>query len=1226
MILRCVAIHPLYIARMSRGGNSAVLYLALMVFVMVTIQIQLLLPNLAYERRVCLEEVWKRYDARHTQPIFLFWSNAEGVMRNDLQDRHYVVLEQLMVLHPRAPIIVVSDTLPPHIFEDYTHLGYNISVRRFDIKDLTFGIPGLQAWVEKIPTWRKGPYFASHMSDYYRFALTYMFGGTYTDFDALYLRPLTFLESAVGVDRAAGNCPWCLPESESSLHGPVYTAPGVMIGFPVRMGMMLQTLVRGFAISYDPECFVCVGPKALTLSISSIRAQTGALPGGDVTLLDSFELYPYNYQQIPGMFEATNSSREQYKMLRRNARSIHLFGKVSSALHINHGSVIDFATREIRVVSSFDSGTTDRLHLSAPDLFDLSRRAYLNVYLFDDIRVIDCAQLPGDSYEIFISVEEGTLHTRKLSGRSLHISGSLLRLNEFLSSLVYVGGPRDQVNVVVVGARSRTSITIPVMQIEHLLTIQVKTHGRPDKVGALIRSVRRYYSNMPILVGDDSRDSLNTLVNLTELRNTEFVSLPVDSGLSFGRNVMVQMTKTLYTMVIDDDHIFTGHTDLTGLVRTLESGNYDILAMKSPVDFERWHSDFAGVMSIENNSLILDGGNRGLHYGCEMVDFAHNKFVARVERLKVVPWNSKLKLGEHEDFYWRAKVAGLRVGSCAWASIYHDSPPHWLKRTHYDIQRGRVFQFMELMLTLNGWDCISNFGAKICRDKNKTVDTKREICSVGFVGERCDKCDVGFLGDRCDTCEAGRYSAACVPCNCPNKDTVCQEGYKSGGECTCKCPLVRGENLLHNAELKQEGVPDAFKAPIFWTTMNAESGPIVSPGSVAFRHEKMVFSGLQQYISLANLKPTELIIGADIRANLSSGGDPSDGFSLYTDAWYEDGSVEWGKVLPLPLGTYDWQTYEGTLQWPRPIVGLTFTLMFKLHSGEVEYRQPYVKEPICNCSQQIIDICKPITRSNCHPKHEDANCGCAPEMIGIGVEKAGTTSLWFWLAQHPQFVARDKEVRFEFSNYAGRLQKYYDKFPDVPRNSELVTGDFTPSYIMDPVAPESLAKLAPLATYVVVLRDPIERAYSQYSMDHTEGRNNLSFGESVRRELAALREFGIERANSIKNVTWEALSRYLYEPAVIKRHGLIEGSYIVSTGLYELQLQSWYRVIGQERFLLLDFAELEKSPVAVLERIAGRLGLRAFDWSSVIGTRWGTVRQGAPDNKTVEVLRWYFAP
>lgn len=88
---------------MSRGGNGAVLYLALMVFVFVTIQIQMLLPNLVYERRVCFEKVWKRYDACHTQPIFLFWSNAEGVIRNDLQDRHYAALEQPTVLHPRAP-------------------------------------------------------------------------------------------------------------------------------------------------------------------------------------------------------------------------------------------------------------------------------------------------------------------------------------------------------------------------------------------------------------------------------------------------------------------------------------------------------------------------------------------------------------------------------------------------------------------------------------------------------------------------------------------------------------------------------------------------------------------------------------------------------------------------------------------------------------------------------------------------------------------------------------------------------------------------------------------------------------------------------------------------------------------------------------------------------------------------------------------------------------------
>jgi hypothetical protein len=108
-----------------------------------------------------------------------------------------------------------------------------------------------------------------------------------------------------------------------------------------------------------------------------------------------------------------------------------------------------------------------------------------------------------------------------------------------------------------------------------------------------------------------------------------------------------------------------------------------------------------------------------------------------------------------------------------------------------------------------------------------------------------------------------------------------------------------------------------------------------------------------------------------------------------------------------------------------------------------------------------------------------------PDFVGVGAQRAGT-SWWFDLiAQHPS-VASDatKELhyfdRFCFTPFSERDIHEYRRF--FPRPASGITGEWTPRYMHDFWTPRLLARAAPEAKILVLLRDPIERYRSGFTL------------------------------------------------------------------------------------------------------------------------------------------------
>ncbi|MBU2787648.1 sulfotransferase [Acidithiobacillus sp. VAN18-1] len=196
-----------------------------------------------------------------------------------------------------------------------------------------------------------------------------------------------------------------------------------------------------------------------------------------------------------------------------------------------------------------------------------------------------------------------------------------------------------------------------------------------------------------------------------------------------------------------------------------------------------------------------------------------------------------------------------------------------------------------------------------------------------------------------------------------------------------------------------------------------------------------------------------------------------------------------------------------------------------------------------------------------------------PNFYIVGAVKSGTTSLYAYLRQHPQvFLPNWKEPHFFTQPQPSREQAHLIRYvADAAHYQHLYQGadafprigDASPSYLWCPAAAQRIHQVAPDAKIIVILRDPVERAYAQYLMDFAEGAVHLPFVQALRRD-------------------WERPDK-----------GWGISQLYVELGQYSEQIRRYQALFGQDQVLVLLLEDLKKRPRAVLEAVTGFLGIDA---------------------------------
>jgi hypothetical protein len=200
-----------------------------------------------------------------------------------------------------------------------------------------------------------------------------------------------------------------------------------------------------------------------------------------------------------------------------------------------------------------------------------------------------------------------------------------------------------------------------------------------------------------------------------------------------------------------------------------------------------------------------------------------------------------------------------------------------------------------------------------------------------------------------------------------------------------------------------------------------------------------------------------------------------------------------------------------------------------------------------------------------------------PSLLIIGAQKGGTTSLFNYLAQHPDVLPPlTKEIHYFDLHYTRGVNWYRGRFPyNRQLRGRSLTLDASPYYLPHPLAPGRAAELLPEVKLVALLRNPIDRALSHYQHEVRGGREPLSFADAIEREAERLAG---EEQRLRDDPGYYSFNHHRY-------------SY-TGRGLYLEQLRRWAQHFPRARLLVLQSEWLFREPAAATAAVQGFLGLR----------------------------------
>lgn len=201
-----------------------------------------------------------------------------------------------------------------------------------------------------------------------------------------------------------------------------------------------------------------------------------------------------------------------------------------------------------------------------------------------------------------------------------------------------------------------------------------------------------------------------------------------------------------------------------------------------------------------------------------------------------------------------------------------------------------------------------------------------------------------------------------------------------------------------------------------------------------------------------------------------------------------------------------------------------------------------------------------------------------PDFIIIGAMRSGTTSLYYDICEHPCIIpASYDEIGYFDTNYHLGLNWYRSMFPTkfkkkstIKNYGYFLTGEDTPFYFWRKEAVQRIYDLLPNVKLIAILRNPIDRAYSEHNNAVRVGSITKSFEEVVDSELKLYQESKIERDFNLK---------------------LANGESILAKGIYADQISIWLEKFPIERIFIIKTEDLTSCPQVVLNETYKFLGV-----------------------------------
>lgn len=205
-----------------------------------------------------------------------------------------------------------------------------------------------------------------------------------------------------------------------------------------------------------------------------------------------------------------------------------------------------------------------------------------------------------------------------------------------------------------------------------------------------------------------------------------------------------------------------------------------------------------------------------------------------------------------------------------------------------------------------------------------------------------------------------------------------------------------------------------------------------------------------------------------------------------------------------------------------------------------------------------------------------------PTFLIVGAQKAGTTSLYSAIRQHPHIGrARKKELHF-FDRFYHRGMKWYQKQFHVEAQHAQV-GESTPVYMYDGVVRSRIASDLPHIKILVILRDPVARAYSHFWHSRRfDQESAATFEEALAAEPLRLQEI----REQVQQPDADGFEGWTYQK--------VRPSYwwsYTDRGRYVDQLEDLERLFGRDRILVLTLEETKQDPEHQISAALEHIGI-----------------------------------
>jgi len=206
-----------------------------------------------------------------------------------------------------------------------------------------------------------------------------------------------------------------------------------------------------------------------------------------------------------------------------------------------------------------------------------------------------------------------------------------------------------------------------------------------------------------------------------------------------------------------------------------------------------------------------------------------------------------------------------------------------------------------------------------------------------------------------------------------------------------------------------------------------------------------------------------------------------------------------------------------------------------------------------------------------------------PNFFVIGPGRTGTTSLYHYLDQHPSLSksAYDELGFFDVNFHLG-LNWYRSLFPSIFTKFRIklkthffMTYDVTPSYVRRPWIARRIKKQFPNSKLIIILRNPVDKAYSHYYQSAKFGETR-TFEEVIDEELNDISGWSVDSKDDCYFAT------------------KVENSKL-ARGFYAEQLSVWFELFSKNQILIIPSEELASNTKNVLNDIFQFLNLPKYE-------------------------------